>query len=205
MANKYWIAQQKLNGAKKRWLKLYPSLPDRTGIYILTRVDEKGFKYCYVGQAKRILTRLAQHLLNYQHIDLSLKAHKLQGEKGVEYGWHVDWFECLENELDKYEQEYILTYANMGYQMRNKTQGGQGQGKVGLGEQKASKGYYDGLKQGYKNAIRDVKEYFDKYLDYNTKLNKNCHKKNGDIKEIVIKKFYEFGALLEGKEDEKRN
>ena len=43
-----------------------------SGIYVFTR-QENGFKYAYVGQAKHILTRLAQHLNGYQHIDLSIK------------------------------------------------------------------------------------------------------------------------------------
>jgi len=205
MGNKnWWVAQQKLNGAKKRLLKLYPSLPERTGIYILTRVDENGFKYAYVGQTKAkggILKRLAEHLLGYQHIDRSLKAHKLQGEKDVEYGWLIDWVECLDEELNKLEQDYIKTYANMGYQMRNKTIGSQGKGKTGLGEQKPSKGYYDGLKQGYKNCLKDIKEYFEKYLNYDFKR-PQCYKKNGELKEIYLKKLLEFKKLLEEKTDD---
>lgn len=45
---------------KKRLLKLFPHLVDESGIYILYRF-ENGFKYAYVGQAKKILTRLADH------------------------------------------------------------------------------------------------------------------------------------------------
>lgn len=39
----------------------------------MVRTDENGFRYAYIGQAVHILTRLAQHLVGYQHIDLSLK------------------------------------------------------------------------------------------------------------------------------------
>lgn len=206
MGNKnYWLAQQKILGAKKRLLKLYPSLPERTGIYILTRTDEKGFKYAYIGQTKAkggILQRLAQHLLGYQHIDLSLKAHKFQGEKGVKFGWEISWLECLEEELDKLEQEYILTYANRGYQLRNKNAGSQSVGRTGLGEQRESRGYRDGLKQGYQNCLKEVKEYFDKYLNYITKTNKDCYKKDGTLKQIYKDKFDEFTELLEGKDNE---
>lgn len=45
---------------KQRWVKHFGDIPDESGIYILTR-EENGFKYAYIGQAKRILTRLAQH------------------------------------------------------------------------------------------------------------------------------------------------
>lgn len=201
MANNYWKAKMMLETSKKRWLKVNPNLPNESGIYILTRLDENGFKYAYVGQAVSIINRLAQHLIGYQHIDLSLKKHKLYDKDKNPYGWQVDYFLCLKNELDNYEQEYILRYANMGYQMRNKTIGSQSKGKAGLDDNKASKGYYDGLKQGRKNALKEVKEYFDKYLDYNTKTKPECYKKRklGELpilKEIYIKKFQEFGELI---------
>lgn len=203
MGNKnWWIRQQKIAGAKKRLLKLYPNLPDRTGIYILTREDENGFKYAYIGQTFKkggILGRMAEHLLGYQHIDTSIKAHKFIGEK--EYGWELDWFECLESELDGYEKEYILKYANMGYQMRNHTIGGQGKGKAGLGESKAPKGYYEGIEQGKKVMLREIKEYFDKYFEI--KLKGDYKTKSGETKKLWLKKISEFYWLINGeKEDE---
>ena len=60
---------------KEKWLALNPALNEKSGIYLLTRRDANGIKYAYVGQAKHILTRLAQHLVGYQHIDLSLKKY----------------------------------------------------------------------------------------------------------------------------------
>ena len=58
---------------KERWLKVNKDLTDDSGIYILTRVDENGINYGYVGQAKHILTRLAQHLNGHtQHIEIWL-------------------------------------------------------------------------------------------------------------------------------------
>ena len=57
---------------KREWLKFY-DLKDESGIYILTRYDDNGFKFAYVGQAKKVLTRLAEHPMGYkQHIDFSL-------------------------------------------------------------------------------------------------------------------------------------
>ena len=72
---------------KNRWLAVNPDLNDKSGIYILTR-EENGFKYAYIGQAKHILTRLAQHLVTFQRIDLSLKAHGLYSEDNPT-GWKV--------------------------------------------------------------------------------------------------------------------
>ena len=65
---------------KKKLLGINPELDERSGIYFLIRKDENGFKYAYIGQAKHILTRLASHLIGYQHIDLSLKKHGLFDE-----------------------------------------------------------------------------------------------------------------------------
>lgn len=201
MANNYWKAKMKLESSRQRWLKINPRLTEASGIYILTRKDENGIKYCYVGQAKHILTRLAQHLLGYQHIDLSLKKHKLFSEKNP-YGWEVEYLIAPEDKLDELERNEVKHYASLGYQMRNKTIGGQNEGKVGINESKAPKGYHDGLKQGYKNAIRDVKEFFDKYLVFST-TPYNSQKKDGTLKEIYIKKFNEFKELLEDKENGK--
>lgn len=202
MANNYYRAMMIQENNRKRWLKVNPRLPERSGIYVITRVDENGLKYAYIGQAKKILTRLAQHLAGYQHIDLSLKKHKLYNKDKNPYGWDVDYCECLESELDALEKYYILQYAISGYQLRNKTAGGQDKGKVGIDDNKASKGYRDGLKQGYKNAIRDIKEYFDKYLVFLPIRNDTTLKKNGDLKEIVRKKYSDFRELLEGKEND---
>ena len=46
--------------------------------------------------------------------------------------------------------------ANQGYQLKNKTSGMQGKGKQGISENRPSKGYHDGLKQGYKNAQKEL-------------------------------------------------
>lgn len=169
---------------KKRWIKHFGEIPDESGIYILTRF-ENGFKFGYIGQSKHILTRLAEHLSGYQYIDNSIKNHGLYSEENPT-GWKLEYFVCNEIQLDAYEQAYIKHYANAGYQMRNRTAGGQGDGKFTIAETREPKGYRDGLKQGYKNAKRDVKKLFEKNLTYsiNGKPNKN--------KEKALKKFQEF-------------
>ena len=196
MANNYWRAKMIQETNKKRWLKVNPILTDKSGIYILTRVDENGIKYAYVGQAKNILSRLAQHLAGYQHIDLSLKKHKLYSEQNP-YGWKANFVYCDIEKLDEFEREYIKEYAKSGFQLRNKTSGGQDNGKVGIDDNKPSKGYYDGLKQGYQNCLKEIREYFDKYLIFLMRRDEECFKKNGEVKEIYKKKWQEFKELLE--------
>jgi hypothetical protein len=175
---------------KERILKVC-DVPEISGIYILTRYED-GFKYAYVGQAKHLLTRLAQHLSGYQHIDLSLKKHGLYSTENPN-GWHISWLPFHENVLDEYEQKIIKRYANDGFQLRNKTSGSQGEGKRGLGNQKASKGYYDGLQQGYKNAQKFVSNLFDKHLNYSKKSEKP--NKN---QEKALEKFESFLNWSEG-------
>ena len=114
---------------KKKLLEINPKLDDRSGIYFLTRVDEDGIKFSYIGQAKRLVSRLAQHLVGFQHIDLSLKKHGLYSMDGNPYGWKVDFVHAKESDLDEMEQHYIKQFANAGYQLRNKTSGSQGIGK----------------------------------------------------------------------------
>lgn len=156
MANKPNFAQIKAieEKNKKRLLALNPSLTEQSGIYILYR-EENGIKFAYVGQAKHLLTRLAQHLSGYQHIDLSLKKHGLNNEKPNGYQVAVEY--CPEYSLDDIERYWIKVMANNGYQLRNKTLGGQDEGKGGLDNQKASRGYHDGLAQGRKSLAKEFR------------------------------------------------
>lgn len=153
---------------KKRLLEVNNSLNEKSGIYFLTRMDEDGIRYAYIGQAKHILTRLAQHLVGYQHIDLSLKKHGLYSSSNP-YGWKVGFLNFPEKELDEKEQHYIKTYATNGYQLRNKTSGSQGEGKRKIDEYRPAKGYRDGLEQGYKNASKEVSHLFELHLNFSTK------------------------------------
>lgn len=57
----------------------------------------------------------------------------------------------------------------------------------------------DGLKQGYNNCLKEIREYFDKYLDYYAKDGIDCYKKDGTLKAIYEKKLAEFDRLMEGK------
>lgn len=179
----------------EKLLKVNPGLNNMSGIYFLTREDEDGFKYAYVGQAKDILRRLCGHLVGYQHIDLSLKAHKLYDKETNPYGWKVNYKTFPVSQLDEKEQYYIKQYALAGYQLRNKTSGSQGKGKKQIDEYKPHKGYRDGLKQGRKNASKEVAHLFEKHLDYVPKDEPpNRYQKQ------AMEKFNEF--LNEYKSDE---
>ena len=152
---------------EERILKVCPNCPNTSGIYFLLR-EENGFKFGYIGQAKHLLSRLAQHLSGYQHIDLSIKKHGLWSKENPT-GYKVHFLEFAENMLDEMEQKYIKQYANAGYQMRNATSGSQGVGKKGLDNARATRTYYDGLEQGKKVMAREIKHIIDTHLEIRLK------------------------------------
>ena len=175
---------------KKRLLAIDPYLDEGSGIYFLVRKDENGIKYAYIGQAKHLLTRLAQHLSGYQHIDLSLKKHGLYSSENI-YGWKIGFNHYQIDNLDDAEQYYIRLYANNGYQLRNKTAGGQGEGKTQIDDYRPAKGYRDGIAQGRKNLAKELTNIIDKHLCISLKEEKKNNK-------VSIKAFEKFNDLLYG-------
>lgn len=176
---------------KEKLLAVNPKLNDESGIYFLTRIDENGIKYAYIGQAKHILTRLAQHLVGYQHIDCSIKKHKLFSLDN-RYGWKIGFLNFTEDELDEQEQYYIKAYAQYGYQLRNKTAGGQGEGKAQINEYRPQRGYRDGLMQGRKNLARELSHIIDTHLMVTIRPEKANNK-------VSIKALEKFNGLLDEK------
>lgn len=174
---------------KKNLLTVNAELDEKSGIYFLTRMDEDGIKYAYIGQAKHVLSRLAQHLSGYQHIDLSLKKHGLYAVDN-QYGWKVGFMHFPEEMLDEKEQRYIKLYAQEGYQLRNKTSGSQGVGKKKIDEYKPSKGYYDGIRQGKKSLAKELSNIIEKHLEISLKE----EKKHNKVSTKALEKFY---TLLE--------
>ena len=172
-------------------LSINSTLNDDSGIYFLTRTDEDGIKYVYIGQAKHILTRLAQHLVGYQHIDLSIKKHGWYTDDNL-CGWKIGFMNCPESELDKKEQHYIKMYAKHGYQLRNKTAGGQGQGKTQIDAYRPAKGYRDGIAQGKKTLARELSHIIDKHLTVTLQDGKEYNK-------VSQKAMEKFNALLDEK------
>lgn len=171
--------------ANKELIKRYcPVINDYSGIYVLTR-EENGFKFAYIGQAVKLWTRLASHLNGYQHIDLSIKKHKFYSENNPT-GWKIQFFCCATQDLDRLEQEYILQYANAGYQLRNKTTGSQGEGKQGFDTAKQPKTYTEGKAYGYKKALKEIALFFEKYLNVSAKKdNVICNKKLNEFLELL--------------------
>lgn len=176
---------------KKKLKAMFPSLTDDCGIYILSRIED-GIKYAYVGQAKHILTRLAQHLRGFQHIDLSIKNHGWYSDENT-VGYRVISIKCLESELDEKEQFYIKECQRAGYQLRNKTAGGQGTGKTQIDTFRPAKGYYDGLRQGAKNIKKELNHIIEKYLDISLK-------KDNVSSQKALAKFYKILSTEEKNE-----
>lgn len=173
---------------KKRLLELNPKLDDKSGIYFLTRVDEEGINYFYIGQAKHILTRMAQHMVGYQHIDLSIKKRGFYIEENP-YGWKINFLHYPVTILDEMEKKWILEYTKKGYQCRyNKTSGGQGEGKEKINEFKPTKSYRDGLVQGRKNLAKELNEIIEKHLIVELKP----EKQNNKISQRALEKFKEL-------------
>lgn len=171
---------------ERRIKEVCPQATHESGIYCFHRVDEDGFKFAYIGLATRsLLTRLGEHLVGYQHIDLSIKKHGLYSTDNP-YGYKVDILcKCPAEECNEKEQYYIKKAADAGYQLKNSTTGSQGKGKRGLENQRPSRGYFDGKAAGYLMARKEVAHWFDLHLNVSMKKQtKNAEK--------ALAKFMEF-------------
>ena len=186
MSNYKNIAKVKAieNQNKKRLLAVNPKLNDESGIYILWRTEIHG----YVGQSVGILTRLAQHLVGFQHIDLSMKKHGLFSEKN-KGGYKIDFIHCSKSELDDKEREYIQKAIDNGWVLKNKTSGGQDDKKEKIADFRPSKGYRDGIKQGKINLARELSSIAEKHLEIRIKPEKQNNK-------VSQKQFEKFKELM---------
>lgn len=142
-----------------------------------------------------MLQRLTSHLVGYeQHIDLSLRKHKLYSEDNP-YGWRVEFLNFPESQLDEKEKYYIKLYADNGYQLRNVSIGGQGGNRDSgsVGERKAPRGYLQGIQQGRKNLARELSNIAEKHL----KIELRADKANNKVSQ---KQYEKFMDLLKGDE-----
>lgn len=178
---------------RERILTVNPHMDEKSGIYFLTRTDEDGFRYAYIGQAVNLLSRLSGHLKGYQHIDLSIKSHGLYSTDNI-YGWKIGFLHYPVDKLDKWEQYWIKCYADKGYQLRNKTSGSQGEGKKQIADYKPPKGYRDGIQQGRINLARELANIADKHLVIGLKP----EKQNNSVSQ---KQFAKFMEILHGEKD----
>lgn len=140
-----------------------------------------------------MLQRLASHLVGYeQHIDLSLRKHKLYDKEKNPCGWRVEFLNFPESQLDEKEKYYIKLYADKGYQLRNVSIGGQGGNRDSglIGERKAPKGYLQGIQQGRKNLARELSNIAEKHLKIELREDKVNNK-------VSQKQFEKFNQLLD--------
>lgn len=149
---------------EKRIKILCPNINNESGIYVFTRIDENNIKFAYIGQAKHLLSRASDHLSGYQHIDLSIKKHGLFNEDKNPCGWKLNIeSRCHIVDLDQMEQLAVLKYAQLGYQLRNKTTGGQAT-KSSISDS-GKKGYLQGKKDGYDKAVKELSLLISKYTN----------------------------------------
>ena len=159
-------------------LKQFPDLKEngnQSGIYLWSRFDEDGTFCWYIGKAKNLLRRTAQHIMDGQsHLDKSIKKHGLYNEKN-EKGWDFCIMErCTENKLDEMEQYWIDMYRKVSpndSKMYNIESGGT-TGKTIIGEKKQRRD----VKWKAEARAKVLAEYRD-YFDIVPK--DNAFKKNG--------------------------
>ena len=182
-----WYRQRKaiLYPYEKAISEQCPKTPTGSGIYILTR-KEDGENKAYIGQSIHVLQRIAEHMVDYDsHIDRSLKIYGLKTILNPK-GWKLESYVCDISKLDSEETSCVAEYIAKGYEVYNKTSGGQGEGKRKIAQYKEAKGYRKGVEYGYLKARKDIAKLFDKNLVavINGSTNKN--------KEKALEKFKEF-------------
>lgn len=183
--NQYRVIKKKM---ELKISKNYPNIKNQSGIYMFCRV------VAYIGKSSEkdgILGRCASHCIDHkQHIDNSIHSRKLTCDGGQ---WHiVPLAYCKGSQVDEMERKFISEYQAKGYELLNIESGGT-TGKSDINERKLGKGYYEGIAQGKKKTLEQVKTYFEKYLDFSIK---------GKPNKIKERKFQEFADFLADKTEE---
>ena len=179
---------------RERLLRLNPDLDDNPGIYFFYRISEENEREIYIGQARHLCQRCCQHMVGYQqHIDLSLRAHKLYS-KDNPHGYKLSFIHCPVDNLDEMEKYFIKLYSDNGCILKNKTAGGQGQGKEKIADYRPAKGYHDGIRQGRKSLAKEILHIIDTHLTVTLKPGKENNK-------VSIRALEKFWELLKGEED----
>lgn len=183
---------------KERILAICSDMQDRSGIYMFYRMDENRDIFArYIGKSETsVLYRCASHLRPFAniptHIDASLKKHGLYSESNP-MGWRVCVLEyCLPQQCDERERYYIDFAVRLGIDLHNVESGGT-TGKTDINERKPSRGYRDGVKQGERNVIKEIRHLFDLHL-------KAVHKADKPSKN-AIKALDKFNTFLQGDND----
>ena len=106
------------------------------------------------------------------------------------YGWKLVFNTCKKEDLDENEKATIKHYAEKGFQLYNKTAGGQGTGKAKINEYRPPKTYHDGILQGKKMLARELANIAEKHLEIGIKEGKKGNK-------ISINALHKFNELLD--------
>ncbi len=175
--------------------KVCPNITNVSGIYFYTREkpleEDGGGSAFYIGKSRTLLDRCISHDMGYsQRIDISLKKRKYYS-KANPYGWKLNVLFFPEHLLDEKERYYIELYKSKNFECYNIENGGTTNKQI-IGERKPPKSYRDGIAQGYKNAVKEIKVFFEKYLDFTIKGNYNKTKE---------RKFNEFKEWLNSEEN----
>lgn len=168
--------------------KICPNIPYSSGIYVFYRYDESGIRMAYCGQAVSLCERCASHLAEYDHIGLSLKKRGFYNSENP-YGWKLTYKTCPKSELDEREKQTIKECADKGFQLYNKTAGGQGEGKEKINEYRPARGYRDGIKQGRKSLAKEIKHIIDTHLTVRIREDKENNK-------VSVRAFQKFWQIL---------
>ena len=169
----------------------------KSGIYLYERTDDKGITYFYIGLAVNIFNRQISHWNGFQRIDISMRKRGFKSETNP-YGWEFKILEyCPKDILNEREQYWIMEYLKQGKQTYNLNYGGN-QGKSNTFD-KERKGYQQGVAYGAEKTKKQIRVYFDKYLDFVIKPPSN------KTKERKLAEFGEFLADAENKENSDSN
>lgn len=178
----YFFMQRKYEEFLKQ---VCPDLQHRAGIYFYTRIEEDE-RLAYIGKSIDCLKRcISHHLGRKQPIDLSIHKRGYYDKTNNEMGWKLNVLYFNPSELDEKERHYIEMYKNAGYTLYNIESGGT-VGKTMIAERQEPKGYRDGIDYAKKKTLKEIKVYFEKYLDAVIKGKPN------KIKERKLKEFMEL-------------
>lgn len=187
-----WVKKKII--AQKKIQPIISSKENGSGIYLYQRVDEQGIRYFYCGLAVNLFERQISHWNGFQRIDISMRKRGFYSEENP-FGWKFRILEhCNKDKLEEREQYWIKHFMELGYQTYNLNYGGN-KGKENTFD-KERKGYLKGKEDGKIAILRQIKVYFDKYLDFVIKEPQN---------KIKERKLQEFREMLDEADNRKED
>lgn len=175
--------QKAIKEAEKTILSACPNITNGSGIYFYIRREGKE-RYAYIGKASDLMARSVSHLLGYQqHIDLSLKSRGFFSKTNPN-GWELNVLHYPKALLNEKERHFINAYQQAGYKLYNIESGGT-EGKTMIADRKPPRSYRDGLEQGRKTAIKELKHIIDTHLEIKVR-------KESKVSEKALEKFWKI-------------